>query len=288
MEALERKLYSKILASYNNYMTAMNNSPDVLQKILQRKREQVAYLQQQTALEILKQQIPQAPARREFVAAIQRQQLTGRPAIIAEIKRASPSKGVIRADFNPAAIAHFYQTAGATCLSVLTDTDFFQGSNDDLKVARDNCSLPVLRKDFIVDPYQIYESRLIGADCILLIVAALNDQELKQFAELAAHLNLDVLVEVHTADELQRALLLNLPLIGINNRDLRTFKTDLQNTINLLPLIPKDKIVVTESGVFQRADIEFMQTQGVNTFLIGESLLREQDPGKKLSELMGI
>lgn len=253
-----------------------------------RKREQVENLKKQWELNQLKQQVAQMAAPRGFLAAIRRQQAAGRPAIIAEIKRASPSKGIIRADFDPIQIAQMYQKSGATCLSVLTDTDFFQGSNEDLKTARANCSLPVLRKDFMIDSYQIYESRLIGADCILLIVAALNDQELKELSELAASLSLDVLVEVHTANELQRALRLNLPLIGINNRDLRTFKTDLHNTINLLPAIPKDKIIVTESGISQRADIEFMQANDVHTFLIGESLLREEDPGKKLRELIGI
>lgn len=268
-------------------MTAMTNSPGILQKILQHKREQVACLKNKVSLPALKQQAETMPSPRGFTAAIQQQHALRRPAVIAEIKRASPSKGIIRSDFNPAAFAKNYQTAGATCLSVLTETDFFQGSDEDLKVARVNCILPVLRKDFIIDPYQIYESRVLGADCILLIAAALNDQELKEFSELAFSLQLDVLAEVHTAAELQRVLQLNLPLIGINNRDLHTFKTDLYNTINLLPLIPKDKIVVTESGISQRVDIDLMQSQGVNTFLIGESLMREKDPGEKLAELLG-
>jgi len=208
------------------------------------------------------------------------------PAVIAEIKKASPSKGLIRADFDPVSLAKDYSAAGATCLSVLTDEKFFQGNNDYLQQARAACSLPVLRKDFMVDPYQITESRWLGADCILLIVAALEQEQLKNLAECAHELGMDILVEVHNENELEIGLELGTGLIGINNRDLHSFKTDLNTTYRLLPLIPKDILVVTESGINSREDITAMQQQGVFGYLIGETFMRAENPGEKLSELV--
>jgi indole-3-glycerol phosphate synthase len=207
--------------------------------------------------------------------------------VIAEIKRASPSRGVLRADFRPADIAASYEAGGAACLSVLTDRDFFQGDDDCLRQARAACTLPVLRKDFVVDIYQVHESRLLGADCILLIVAALDDARLREFAALAAQLGLDVLVEVHDAAELERALALDLPLIGINNRDLRTFDTRLETTLDLLPAIPRDRVVVTESGIHTALDVRRLRTCGVNAFLVGEAFMRAPDPGAELRKLFG-
>jgi indole-3-glycerol phosphate synthase len=207
------------------------------------------------------------------------------PAIIAEIKKASPSQGVIRDPFDPAQIARSYQSGGATCLSVLTDHDFFQGSEAYLAQAKQACNLPVLRKDFMIDPYQVFEARAIGADCILLIVAALDDAVLGELAQLATQLKLDVLVEVHDAAELQRALQLPLPLIGINNRNLRTFETSLDTTLQLLADIPEDRIVVTESAIHSREDVATMREHGVNAFLVGEAFMRAAEPGEKLQEL---
>ena len=209
----------------------------------------------------------------------------GCPAVIAEIKKASPSKGIIREDFNPAEIAASYAQGGATCLSVLTDMEFFQGADEYLALARQSCEIPVLRKDFMIDPYQVYESRVIGADCILLIVAALGDATLLELSQLAHHLNMDVLVEVHDKEELERALRLNCRLIGINNRNLRTFETKLETTIELLAGIPEDRIVVTESAIHTRQDIELMLDNGVNAFLVGEAFMRAAQPGEKLAEL---
>jgi indole-3-glycerol phosphate synthase len=205
--------------------------------------------------------------------------------VIAEIKKASPSKGVMRENFVPAEIAVSYEQGGACCLSVLTDIDFFQGSDAYLQQARQACSLPVLRKDFIIDPYQVYEARAIGADCILLIVAVLGDAQLKELANLASSLGMDVLVEVHDAEELARALPLNLPLIGINNRNLRTFETTLETTLSLLPRIPADRIVVTESGIHTPADVARMRAHHVNAFLVGEAFMKAEQPGEKLHEL---
>jgi len=207
------------------------------------------------------------------------------PAVIAEIKKASPSKGVIRENFDPVAIARSYEKGGATCLSVLTDVDFFQGADAYLQQAREACTLPVIRKDFIIDPYQVYEARTIGADCVLLIVAALSDAQLQELSQLAEQVGLDVLVEVHDEAELHRALKLNTPLIGINNRNLRTFDVSLQTTIDLLPLIPDDRIVVTESAIHTPQDVNFMRKHNVNAFLVGEAFMRADDPGVKLAEL---
>jgi indole-3-glycerol phosphate synthase len=209
----------------------------------------------------------------------------GEAAVIAEVKKASPSKGVLREDFRPTDIARSYERAGATCLSVLTDVDFFQGADAYLGEARNACSLPVIRKDFIIDPYQVYESRAIGADCILLIAACLHDTQLSELTGLAHHLGLDVLTEVHDAAELERALAVPGRLIGINNRNLRTFDVSLHTTLSLIDAIPAERLIVTESGIHSRADVALMRRNGVNAFLVGESFMRAPDPGDKLAEL---
>jgi indole-3-glycerol phosphate synthase len=218
---------------------------------------------------------------RDFVGALRAKQ----PAVIAEIKRASPSRGVLRADFDPAAIARSYEAAGAACLSVLTDREFFQGAGEHLVAARAACRLPVLRKDFVIDPYQVYESRALGADCILLITACLAQREMKELETLAHRLGMAVLVEVHDAAELERALELRTPLLGINNRNLRTFETTLQTTLDLLPRVPKERLIVTESGILSRADVSRMRAAGVETFLVGEAFMRAPDPGTALRTL---
>ncbi len=263
----------------------MSNTPDVLKKILLRKHEEIAERARSCDLEALRDKVADAAPPRGFVMAMQAALEKHQPAVIAEIKKASPSKGVIRENFDPAQIARSYQNGGATCLSVLTDHDFFQGSEAYLIQAKQACDLPVLRKDFIIDSYQVYEARAIGADCILLIVAALDDAALGELAQLAAQLQLDVLVEVHDADELQRALQLPVPLIGINNRNLRTFETSLDTTLQLLADIPEDRIVVTESAIHSREDVATMREHGVNAFLVGEAFMRASEPGKKLQEL---
>ena len=260
---------------------------DILQKILARKAEEIAERSARLSLDELRRQAQNLPPPRPFAGDLERTIDRGRPAVIAEIKRASPSKGLLRDPFRPAEIAQSYAAAGACCLSVLTDHDFFQGSEDYLKEARAACELPVLRKDFIIDPYQIYEARLIGADCILLIVAALEDARLLELAELATDLDLDVLVEIHDAAELQRALSIGATLIGINNRNLRTFETRLDTTLNLLPRIPADRTIVTESGIHTPADVALMRAHGVHAFLVGEAFMRAPDPGAKLAELFG-
>lgn len=263
----------------------MNNAPDILKKILKRKSEEIAEHTRSFGLHELKQLLESVGKPRGFLAAIEKALAQNRPAVIAEIKKASPSKGVIREHFDPAQIARSYEKGGATCLSVLTDRDFFQGHEDFLKMAKQACSLPVLRKDFIIDPYQVYEARAIGADCILLIVAALEDKALAQLSQLAMDLEMDVLVEVHDRVELQRALELPTPLIGINNRNLRTFETRLQTTLELLDTIPNDRIVVTESAIHTAQDVALMRENGVNTFLVGEAFMRAKEPGDKLKEL---
>jgi indole-3-glycerol phosphate synthase len=226
-----------------------------------------------------------APALRGFVESIKKRIAAGDPAVIAEIKKASPSKGVLREHFDPAAIAVSYEKGGACCLSVLTDVDFFQGSEAYLRQARAHCSLPVLRKDFMIDAYQVYEARAMGADCILLIVACLTDGQMAILTELAQQLGMDVLVEVHDADELQRALQLPLPMVGINNRNLRTFETSLQTTLDLIRQIKDERIVVTESGILQAQDVRLMREHHVNAFLVGEAFMLSDDPGLRLSEL---
>lgn len=259
---------------------------DLLTDILNHKRQEIIQRKEQLAFDVLKKQVKDAPLPRGFLGDIHKKLAAHQPAVIAEIKKASPSKGVLRHDFDPLQIAKEYVKAGATCLSVLTDEKFFQGNARFIEQIRAMCDLPILRKDFIIDAYQIYESRLIGADGILLIVAALNDNQLQEFSQLAQTLKLDVLVEIHDAEELQRALKLSIPLLGINNRNLRTFETDLTTTLNLLPFIPTGKIVVTESGIYTVADIKRMRQHDVHVFLIGESLMRAEHPGEKLAELV--
>ena len=263
----------------------MSTSPDILTEIIQHKTREVRQRTSITSIDELKTRLDCVPVTRSFVGALKAAIERGEAAVIAEIKKASPSQGLIRENFNPSEIALSYAAGGATCLSVLTDTDYFQGSNDYLSQARDVCELPVLRKDFIVDSYQIWESRAIGADCILLIAAALTDRQLADFSGLATDLNMDVLVEAHDEQELQRGLKLNLPLIGINNRDLRNFHTTLTTTLDLLPLIPKDRIVITESGIHTADDVALMRRHNVHGFLIGEACMRVEDPGQKIREL---
>jgi indole-3-glycerol phosphate synthase len=258
---------------------------DILQRILARKREEVTARRALRTLPDLVGQCADLPPTRGFAAAMRGAVDAGRAAVIAEVKKASPSKGVIREDFDPAAIAASYEAGGATCLSVLTDADFFQGSEIFLHQARRACTLPVLRKDFIVDPYQVFEARAIGADCVLLIVAALDDAALKELAELAAELDMDVLVEVHDAAELERALAIPAPLVGINNRDLRTFETRLETTLDLRGRVPGERLVVTESGIHARTDVERLREAGVHAFLIGEAFMRAPDPGAELARL---
>lgn len=260
---------------------------DILPKILARKAEEIAERSARLSLRELRHQTQNLPPPRPFLSHLERTIARGRPAVIAEIKRASPSKGLLRDPFRPADIARSYAAAGACCLSVLTDRDFFQGSEDYLKEARAACELPVLRKDFIIDPYQVYEARLIGADCILLIVAALDDARLLELERLAVDLDLDVLVEVHNAEELQRALAIGATLIGVNNRNLRTFETRLDTTLDLLPRIPAGHTVVTESGIHTPADVALMREHGIHAFLVGEAFMRAPDPGAKLAELFG-
>lgn len=263
----------------------MHEQADILKKILARKKEEVAVRKEKLSLKKLRAGIEECPPVRGFYHALQKTINAGRPAVIAEIKKASPSKGIIRKEFQPAEIARSYEKAGATCLSVLTDTDFFQGSDDDLRTARTACNLPVLRKDFMIDPWQIHESRFIGADCILLIVAALTDNRLHELADLTTELNMDVLLEVHDREELERALALRLPLIGINNRNLHTFETDIMTTIGLLPDVFPDRTVVTESGIHKRDDVALMRRHNVNCFLVGEAFMSAPDPGEKLKQL---
>ncbi len=224
-------------------------------------------------------------APRGFLRALQTKRQQGLPAVIAEVKKASPSKGVIRKRFDPAEIAAQYEAAGAACLSVLTDQDYFQGSPDDLRAARAACGLPVLRKDFLVDPYQVFEARLWGADCVLLIATALADAQMQELEATAMDLGMDVLVEVHDGEELERALKLRTPLVGINNRNLHTFETRLRTTIDLLERVPSDKFLVTESGILQALDVQLMQDHGVNAFLVGEAMMRQPDPGQALQAL---
>lgn len=258
---------------------------DILEKILAVKREEVAVLQKIRSESDL---LAEANARQDvrgFANALREKIKQQQNAVIAEIKKASPSKGVIREHFFPAEIASSYATYGATCLSVLTDQQFFQGSPDYLRQARAACNLPVLRKDFMIDPYQVINSRAIGADCILLIVAALSDNQLEELESTALGLGMDVLIEVHNKDELARALRLKSPLIGINNRNLRTFDVDLQNTLQLLADIPDDRLLITESGIHSREDVLHMNAHGVYGFLVGEAFMREQEPGLALQHL---
>jgi len=258
---------------------------DILQHILARKIEEIRERSAQIGLAELSARVADLPPTRGFAAALEAKVEAGSPAVIAEVKKASPSKGVIRADFDPAAIARSYAAGGAACLSVLTDADFFQGSEAYLQQARAACDLPVLRKDFTIDPYQVYEARAIGADCILLIVAALGDASLLELALLAAELDLDVLVEVHDEDELERALEIPAPLIGVNNRNLSTFETSLDTTLRLQGRIDDGRLLVTESGIHTPADVARMRAAGVGAFLVGEAFMRAADPGAELARL---
>ncbi|MGP1716853.1 MAG: indole-3-glycerol phosphate synthase TrpC [Methylophilus sp.] len=258
---------------------------DILNKILATKAEEIAAAQAKLPLaEVQALAAQQAPAR-DFVAAIRNKIAAGKAAVIAEIKKASPSKGVIREDFKPAEIAASYEQGGAACLSVLTDEQYFQGSAEFLKQARAACQLPVLRKDFMIDDYQVYEARAMGADCILLIAAALTLAQMQQLESLAHQLGMAVLVEVHNAEELAQAIQLSTPLLGINNRNLRTFEVTLDTTLGLLDSIGNDKIVVTESGIFTADDVKLMRDHAVHTFLVGEAFMRQENPGAELAKV---
>ena len=260
--------------------------PTVLEKILARKVQEVAERSARVSLAELEGLAAQADPVRGFANALLAQAKLKQPAVIAEIKKASPSKGVIREDFVPAEIAQSYEKGGATCLSVLTDVDYFQGADVYLQQARAACKLPVIRKDFMIDPYQIVEARALGADCVLLIVSALDDVKMAELAAVAKSVNLDVLVEVHDADELERALkILDTPLVGINNRNLHTFEVSLETTLDLLPRVPRDRLVVTESGILNRADVELMEISEVYSFLVGEVFMRAEQPGVELQRL---
>jgi indole-3-glycerol phosphate synthase len=260
---------------------------DILQTILARKREEVAARVKQVPLDEIIARAQQAQPVRGFFNAIESRAANQLPAVIAEIKKASPSKGMLRENFDPVAIAKSYAANGATCLSVLTDTDFFQGSDAYLIQARAACTLPVLRKDFMIDPYQVYEARAMDADCILLIVAAVDDAMLTELLELAQQLGMDVLVEVHDEAELERALASGATLIGINNRSLHTFETSLQTTLSMLDQVPEDRLLVTESGIHTPEDVRLMIDNGVYAFLVGEAFMRAEDPGSKLAQLFG-
>ena len=255
---------------------------DILDKILARKAQEVAAAKSERPLSRLVDEARAASAPRDFAGALRAKISRGQAAVIAEIKKASPSKGLLRADFDPAAIARSYAAHGAACLSVLTDRDFFQGAPQYLAAARNACELPVLRKDFMIDAYQVFEARALGADCILLIVAALDLAHMRELESVAHSLGMAVLVEVHDAKELDTALALSTPLIGINNRDLRNFETRLETTLELLPRIPPDRIVVTESGIRERADADLMRAKGVDAFLVGEAFMRVPEPGVAL------
>ncbi len=258
---------------------------DILNKILARKAEEIAERSARVPLAELAARARDASPTRGFAGALQAAIAQGDPAVIAEVKKASPSKGVIRPDFRPADIAVSYEFGGAACLSVLTDIDFFQGADIYLQQAREACTLPVLRKDFIVDPYQVYEARVLGADCILLIVAALDDTQLVELSSLAMQLDMDVLVEVHDIDELERALQVPVPLVGINNRNLRTFEVSLDTTLAMKDAVPKDRVLVTESGILVPDDVTRMRAAGVDAFLVGETFMRAEEPGEALRQL---
>ena len=258
---------------------------DILTTILARKADEIAERTARVSRDELRARIADASPVRGFADALNAMIAQGDPAVIAEVKKASPSKGVIRPDFRPADIAVSYEFGGAACLSVLTDVDFFQGADDYLKQAREACTLPVLRKDFTVDPYQVYEARVLGADCILLIVAALDDGQLVDLSGLAMELGMDVLVEVHDIDELERALQVPVPLVGINNRNLRTFEVSLQATLEMKDAVPKDRLLVTESGIVVPDDVATMRAAGVNAFLVGETFMRAEEPGEALRQL---
>jgi indole-3-glycerol phosphate synthase len=258
---------------------------DILKRILHTKRDELVIARKAVPEALVRGRALAMPPARDFVGALRAKIAAGQPAVIAEIKKASPSKGVIRADFRPAEIAAAYQAGGAACLSVLTDRHYFQGAPEYLQAARGACSLPVLRKDFLIDPYHVHEARAIGADAILLIVAGLSLAQMREMEDLARELGMAVLVESHDGDELEQALQLKTPLIGINNRNLRTFDVSLHTTIDLLERIPPDRLVITESGILDPADVVRMRAHGVNAFLVGEAFMRVSDPGEALRRL---
>jgi indole-3-glycerol phosphate synthase len=266
----------------------MTDTPDILKKILATKAEEVARRKQAMSVELLQEIAGGIETPRGFYRALQSKASAKKPAIIAEIKKASPSKGIIREDFKPVEIGQDYAMNGATCLSVLTDKEYFQGSEVYLQMVRERCPLPVLRKDFMIDPYQVYEARALGADCILLIVAALADDQMQELTETSVKLGMDVLVEVHDAVELERALKLDTQLIGINNRNLRTFETTLQTTLELKKAIPSDRLVITESGIHTREDVQLMLDNEIYAFLVGEAFMRAEFPGQKMRELFSL
>ncbi|MDD5271191.1 MAG: indole-3-glycerol phosphate synthase TrpC [Methylovulum sp.] len=266
----------------------MSSQPDILQKILSHKAIEVARRKQAMSIANLEDMAESVAGPRGFAAALQRQAQAKKPAIIAEIKKASPSQGVIRENFEPVSIAMDYAMNGAACLSVLTDKEFFQGSEVYLQMVRQRCPLPVLRKDFMIDVYQVYEARALGADCILLIAAALDDGMMHELEAVASQLGMDVLVEVHNAEELVRALTLNTRLLGVNNRNLRTFETSLQTTLGLQAQIPSDRLIITESGIHSHDDVQLMLDNGIYSFLVGEAFMRADSPGQKMRELFAL
>lgn len=264
------------------------DTPDILKKILETKVEEVTKRKTLRSIRDLEDIADGVEKPRGFAKALQNKVNAKKPAIIAEIKKASPSKGVIREDFQPITIGLDYAMNGATCLSILTDKQYFQGAEAYLQMVHDRCPLPVIRKDFMIDPYQIYEARALGADCVLLIVAALGDTQMHELANTAEKLGMDVLVEVHDAEELQRALTLSTPLIGINNRNLRTFDVSLQTTLSLKADIPEDRLVITESGIHTTNDVQLMLDNDIYAFLVGESFMRAESPGQKMRELFSL
>lgn len=266
----------------------MTDTPDILKKILATKAEEVAKRKLRMSIDDLTNIISETELPRGFARALQEKAASKKPAIIAEVKKASPSKGVIRENFKPVEIAQDYAMHGATCLSVLTDKEYFQGGEVNLQMARQACPIPVLRKDFMIDPYQIHESRALGADCILLIVAALAETQMHELADVSKELGMDVLVEVHDQEEMERALKLDTPLMGINNRNLRTFDTSLQTTLDLQAMVPDGRLVITESGIHTPEDVSLMMNNGIYTFLVGEAFMRAEQPGKKMRELFAL
>ncbi len=269
-------------------MSQQSTKPDILTRILAAKSAEIAAAERAVPLAEMRRQAEAAGAVRNFVAALRLKRQAGQPGVIAEIKKASPSKGLLREPFVPADIATSYERYGAACLSVLTDREFFRGSTSDLIAARAACRLPVLRKDFTVDPYQVYEARAMGGDCILLIAAALDTGRMQELEAMAHGLGMSVLVEVHDANELDNALELATPLIGVNNRDLRTFETRLETTYSLLPRIPSDRLLITESGILAPSDVSAMRQGGVHCFLVGEACMRAPDPGAELARLFSL
>ncbi len=266
----------------------MSNTPTILKKILDRKVVEVAQRSAYKSLKDLEQEFDRYSSPRGFTRAIETKIAEGQAAVIAEIKKASPSKGVLRESFEPRLIAESYANGGAACLSVLTDRDFFQGHEDYLVAVRDTVELPVIRKDFLIDSYQITEARAIGADCVLLIVSALDDHQLKDLHAQALEYGMDVLIEVHDADEMRRALAINNKLIGVNNRNLHTFELSLQTTLDLKDMVEDERILVTESGILKTDDVTLMRNNDIHTFLVGEAFMRAEQPGEKLAELFGV